>query len=69
MYCARSRDRCHALLRNSDVIIDASKIKSAPIELKLGTGMFSSTPDTIATSVLRENAGVTLPRPFYSLAT
>ena len=21
MYCARSRDRCHALLRNSDIII------------------------------------------------
>ena len=47
----------------------ASKIKSAPIELKIGTGMFSSTPDTMATSVSRENDVITLPRPFYSLAT
>ena len=32
-------------------LLDASKIKYAPIELKFGTGMFSSTPDTMATSV------------------
>ena len=32
-------------------LLDASKIKSAPIELKFGTGMFSSTPDRMATSV------------------
>ena len=50
-------------------LLDASKIKSAPIELKFGTGMFSSTPDTMAMSVLRENDVITLPRPFYSLAT
>ena len=50
-------------------LLDASKIKSAPIELKFGTGMFSSIPDTMATSVLRENDVITLPRPFYSLAT
>ena len=35
-------------------LLDASKTKNAPIELKIGTGMFSSTADTIATSVLRE---------------
>ena len=50
-------------------LLDASKIKSAQIELKFGTGMFSSTLDTMATSVLRENDVITLPRPFYSLAT
>ena len=49
-------------------LLDASKIKSAPIELKFGTGMFLSTPDTMAASVLRENDVITLPRPFYSLA-
>ena len=48
---------------------DASKIKNAPIELKFGTGMFSSTPDKMAMSVLRENDVIMLPRPFYSLAT
>ena len=57
MYCARSGDRCHAQLRNSD----APKIKSAPIELKIGTGMFSPTPDTMAMSVLRQNDVITLP--------
>ena len=46
-------------------LLDASKIKSAPIELKFGTGMFSSTPDTMVTSVSRENDVITLPRPFY----
>ena len=50
-------------------LLDASKIKSAPIELKFGTGMFSSTPDTMAISVSHENDVITLPRPFYSLAT
>ena len=50
-------------------LLDASKIKSAPIELKIGMGMFSSTPDTMASSVLRENDVITLPRPLYSLAT
>ena len=50
-------------------LLDASKIKSALIELKFGTGMFSSTADTMATSVLRENDVIALPRPFYSLAT
>ena len=50
-------------------LLDASKIKNAPIELKIRRGMFSSTPDTVATSVLRENDVITLPRPFYSLAT
>ena len=49
--------------------LDASKIKSAPIELKFGTGMFSTTPDTMIVSVLRENDVITLPRPFYSLVT
>ena len=48
---------------------DGSKIKSAPIELKIGTGMFSTTLDTMAASVLRENDVITLPRPFYSLST
>ena len=32
-------------------LLDASKIKSIPIELKFGTGMFLSTPDTMAASV------------------
>ena len=32
-------------------LLDASKIKNAPIELKIGTGMFSTTPDTMAMSV------------------
>ena len=50
-------------------LLDTSKIKNALIELKIGTGMFSSTPDTMAMSVLRENDVITLPRPFYSLAT
>ena len=50
-------------------VLDASKVKSAPIELKFGLGMFSSTPDAMAMSVLRENDVITLPRPFYSLAT
>ena len=50
-------------------LLDASKIKSAPIELKFGAGMFSSTPDTMEASVSRENDVITLPRPFYSLAT
>ena len=49
-------------------LLDASKIKNAPIELKFGTGMFSITPDTMATSVLRENDVIALPLPFYSLA-
>ena len=35
------------------------KFKNAPIELKIGTGMFSTTPDTMAVSVLRENDVVT----------
>ena len=50
-------------------LFDASKIKNAPIEMKIGTGLFSTTPDTMAVSVLRENDVITLPRPFYSLAT
>ena len=50
-------------------LLDASKIKSAPIELKIGTGTFSTTRDTMAASVSRENDVITLPRPFYSLAT
>ena len=50
-------------------LLDASKIKNAPIKLKFGTGMFSTTPDTMATSVLRENDVIALSRPFYSLAT
>ena len=50
-------------------LLDASKTKSAPIELKFGTGMFSSTPDTMATSVLRENDVIAPSHPFYSLAT
>ena len=49
-------------------LLDASKIKNAPIKLKFGTGMFSSMPDTMVMSVLRENDVITLPRPFYSLA-
>ena len=32
-------------------LLDTSKIKTAPIELKIGTGMFSTTPDTMAMSV------------------
>ena len=48
-------------------LLDASK--SARIELKFSTGVFSSTPDTMATLVLRENDVIVLPRPFYSLAT
>ena len=48
-------------------LLDASKIKTALIELKIGTGMFSSTPDTMAMSVLRENDVITLPRPFTHL--
>ena len=53
MYCARPRDRYHALLRNRDVInwglpLGASNIKSTSIELKFGTGMFSTTPETTA---------------------
>ena len=32
-----------------------SKIQSAPIELKIGTGMFSNTPDTMVMLILREN--------------
>ena len=54
---------------SNESLLDASKIKNAPIELKIGTGMFSSTPGTMATSVLRENDFIALPRPFYSLAT
>ena len=40
-------------------LLDASKIKNAPIELKYGMGTFLSTPDTMATSVLRENDVIT----------
>ena len=47
----------------------ASKIKNAPIKLKFETGMLSTTPDTMATSVLRKNDVITLPSPFYSFAT
>ena len=32
-------------------LLDASKVKSAPIELKFGMGMFSTTPDTMVASV------------------
>ena len=62
---------CCAIVTSSSKgsLLDASKIKSDPIELKFGSGMFSSTPDTMATSVLRENDVITMPRPFYSLAT
>ena len=59
-------DRYHALSKGS--LLDASKIKSAPIEAKIGTGMFLTTPDTMAVSVLRENGVITLPHPFYSFA-
>ena len=48
-------------------LIGASKIKSAPIELKIGTGMLSTKPDTGSASVLRENDVIMLPRPFYYL--
>ena len=44
-----------------------SKIQSAPIALKIGTGMFSSTPDTMAMLILRKNDVITLPRPFTHL--
>ena len=42
---------CAIVASSNGSLLDASKIKSAPIELKFGTGMFSSTPDTMATSV------------------
>ena len=62
---------CFAIVTSSSKgsLLDASKIKSASIELKIDTGMFSTTPDAIAVSVLREIDVTTLPRPFYSLAT
>ena len=44
-YCAIVTSSSKGSLR------DTSKIKNAPIELKIGTGMFSSTPDTMAMSV------------------
>ena len=47
--------------------LEKSKIQSAPIALKIGTGMFSSTPDTMAVFILRENDVITLPRPFTHL--
>ena len=50
-------------------LLDASKIKSAPIELNIGTDMLSTTPDTTAVSVSTENDVITLPRPFYYLIT
>ena len=50
-------------------LLDASKIKNAPIELKIGMGMLSTTPDTMTVFILRKNDVITLPRPFYSLAT
>ena len=34
-------------------LLDASK-KNAPIELKFGTGMFSTTPDTMMVFILRK---------------
>ena len=48
-------------------LLDTSKIKNAPIELKIVTGIFSTTPDTMSVSVLRENDVITLPRPFTHL--
>ena len=73
MCYARSRDRCHAhghaLLCNAAVSrrgspFEKSKIQSAPIGLKFGTGMFSTTPDTVAMFILRENDVITQPHPF-----
>ena len=73
MHYARSRDRCHAhghtLLRNAAVSrpgspFEKSKNQSAPIGLKFGTGMFSTTPETMAMFILRENDVITQPHPF-----
>ena len=33
----------------------SKKIQSTPIELKIGTGKFSSTPDTMVVLIFREN--------------
>merc|ERR1712002_708042 len=64
MYCARSRDRGHAhcvMLRSLGGASSQKfeKFQSAPIELKFGTGMFSTPPDTMVTLVLRENDVIT----------
>ena len=60
-YCAMLR----SLGRGSP--LEKSKIQSAPIALKFGTGMFSTMPDTMAMFILRENDVITLPRPFTHL--
>ena len=76
MRFARSRDMGHAhdaMLRSLSRGVIAKiekieKIQSAPIELKFGTGMFSTPPDTMVTLVLLENDVIRLSRPLYSPA-
>ena len=76
MRFARSRDMGHAhggMLRSLSrgVIAKIEKIEKfqcAPIELKFGTGMFSTPPDTMVTLFSRENDVIRLPRPLYSPA-
>ena len=72
MCYARSRDKSHAhdaMLRSLSrgVIAKIEKIQSAPIELKFGTGMVWTTPDTMVMFILRKNDVISRPRPLTHL--
>ena len=58
-----------AMLRSLSrgVIAKIEKFQSAPIELKFGTGMVWTTPDTMVMFILRKNDVISRPRPLTHL--
>ena len=75
MRFGRSRDMGHAhggMLRSLSRGVIAKiekieKIQSALIELKFGTGMVWTTPDTMVMFILRKNDVISRPRPLTHL--